>query len=375
MNGEGNRFKGENHMPMVVNGRIKKGEYAGPGTHILKRAKLNIKPINLIDIIASIHDCEYFLSQVSKTKEEQKKKVLKSDADMVSRIGEVMKKGLDNPLNIAMTSKIMKSKINIQDMKEGSIGELMKLLKKGKLNAIRKIGMYILSSKLDAISGKLEKYPTKDIKTILQFRKKKIQEFNTKVGNFKGGSMGDGIGSAIVEIIKKILNALFGGKKGEEFDEEEIKRESEKAKREYEERNNKPEKEEKKNSCEEILSEQDIASIREFRRWSLRNHPDKVEQRGGTPEEIKMATTLYQIVSNCVDKLIKGGFSGKSRGSSCVKAMLQMRHCDKMGDTSKSCSTATKKVVECSKNMNGSGRRKKGNVKTLNGSYRGAIIN
>ena len=305
-----NRFKGEHHIPLLLDGSIKKAEYAGPGTRILRRAEMKIKPLNMVDVISAIHDCEYFLSQTAKTKQEQREMVIKADRDMVKRLNEVFTKKLDKTLNIILTSVSIGIKANLLEKKDETEKELMDLLKKRKYSVIQKLGKYILTNKLDNISGDLENYPEKDIELIKKYRQENINFFNKKVN----GMSGMGIGDSIYDIIKKIIRYLFGSKKEEEEEEE----------KEYEE-NIRPERK----SCEEILSEQDISTLREFRRWSLKNHPDKLQQRGATEEEIKVGTEIYAIVSDCVDKLLSG--SGR--------------------------------------------KRKIGNVKTMNGNYRNSIIN
>ncbi len=197
-----NRYQGENHVPLIVNGKIIRGEYAGPQTWILERAKLNIKPLNMVDLISAIHDCDYYLAQLANTKEEQRRKVSQADRDMVKRLNKVIVKGLDNPINAGLAKYAMNMKDDLLKDRDRVEQEFKQLVKKRKLSIISKIGRYIMTQKLDSFSGDLEDYTEEDIKIIREFRRKKVEEFNSKVGNMGG--------SGIMDILTKIMSKMFG---------------------------------------------------------------------------------------------------------------------------------------------------------------------
>jgi hypothetical protein len=55
----------------------------------------------------------------------------------------------------------------------------------------------------------------------------------------------------------------------------------------------------KDQECEDILCDNHITTRKEFLKWALRNHPDKVNEK-----DVTKATKKFQIVNNCKEKLI-----------------------------------------------------------------------
>ncbi len=177
-----NRYKGENHVPLIVNGKIIRGEYTGPKTWILERAKLNIKPLTVVDIVSAIHDCDYWLAQLAPTKEEQLKRVRLADKEMLGRLELTKEFKLDNFLNIKAGKIGIGTKVKIE--KKGKIlGSLVGLATAGPLGAV---AGYLAGkkgkNKLEAIAGPLVQHPEKDIQFIRRFRQSKVDEFNKLVG-------------------------------------------------------------------------------------------------------------------------------------------------------------------------------------------------
>jgi hypothetical protein len=115
------RFKGEAHSPLVEpSGKLRLGEYIGPGTNILKRVALleqgnrDVKPVTIVDKVAEIHDIDYQLASDSKTKKEQLAKVRKADLDMLKRLKVIKKKKLDKKANILLGEKGIGAKVGIE---------------------------------------------------------------------------------------------------------------------------------------------------------------------------------------------------------------------------------------------------------------------
>jgi len=84
-------------------------------------------------------------------------------------------------------------------------------------------------------------------------------------------------GQGIMDVLQNIINWLFGSKSGKvpvyDIPEEPVK-----------------------NKCKELLSEHGIVDSRSFKRWALRNHPDKV------PDDRKdEATELFKEIKNCME--------------------------------------------------------------------------
>ena len=85
-------------------------------------------------------------------------------------------------------------------------------------------------------------------------------------------------GQGIMDVLQKIINWLFGVKsdKVPKYDL--------------------PEEEPVRNRCKELLAEHGIVDKRSFRRWALKNHPDKVAEN-----KKDEATELFKEVMNCME--------------------------------------------------------------------------
>jgi len=77
----GSKLKpGEKHVLMLKDGKLKAGNYCGPGTSILTRVKEDVKPLNKVDKVCQGHDIRYSLSNnIEGIKEADKKMVDKLD--------------------------------------------------------------------------------------------------------------------------------------------------------------------------------------------------------------------------------------------------------------------------------------------------------
>ena len=97
------KYPGERHMPMIVNGRLKQANYAGPGTNLETRLKnySNNQPINLIDKTALSHDLRYSLATSNAD-------IAKADNMMIDKLRQL--KGIENPINLTAVSTAMKAK-------------------------------------------------------------------------------------------------------------------------------------------------------------------------------------------------------------------------------------------------------------------------
>ena len=138
------RFSNERHIPLIVNGRVKLGEFVGPGTHIKYRLQNDIQPISEVDKIAQTHDLRYVLS-------ENKEDVRYADNKVINRLEYADTHNLDNFLNIKMTKLAMKSKRlfedvgiwsegSYSDMKGNALDENDKKIYKNKLNSLEQQG-------------------------------------------------------------------------------------------------------------------------------------------------------------------------------------------------------------------------------------------
>ena len=311
--GEGNRYKGENHAPLKIGKSVKIAEFCGPATEIVKRAKLNIKPLSVVDLISAIHDCDYYLSQLAPNKEEQLRLIRDADNKMLRRLTLASKKKLDSVLNISAGRIGIGMKTKIED-KGKIIGALGGLVMGGVIGALK--GFWVgrkAKQKLNNIAGELVQHPKKDIEIIRNFKQKKLDELNKLIGQTGDGILddiwtfitgkkppppiikfessedeeeyeedesdeeyeGDGFFGSLGKIISQIVDLMFGKTDNEKT--EDIK-------------------ETVKKSCLDVLKEHNIETVRDFNYWALRGgHPDK----GGD-------TRIFQEVSDCVDKQLKG---------------------------------------------------------------------
>ena len=121
------RFEGERHMSQIMpDGSVKQAEYMGPRTQIEKRVSMllngntEVRPITMSDGVSMIHDIDYSLAQLSKTKEEQLARVREADLAMLKRLKKIKAKKLDTPANILLGEAGIGSKVQIE--KKGKIG-------------------------------------------------------------------------------------------------------------------------------------------------------------------------------------------------------------------------------------------------------------
>lgn len=152
------KYPSERHVFLLVNGMPKIASYAGRGTHILKRVKDDDKPISVVDLISKIHDINYELSGLSKTKEGQMKIARKADNEMLKMLQLAKEFKLDNRINIALAHFIIKQKTKLEDK-----------------------NILFLSDKLRSIAGDLITLPKEDIKLLQESKKKAVDEFYSLV--------------------------------------------------------------------------------------------------------------------------------------------------------------------------------------------------
>jgi hypothetical protein len=56
-------FRGEKHPPLITSRGLKRGNFAGPGTHVLERIKRGDQGVNFTDSVAKGHDLRYMLAK------------------------------------------------------------------------------------------------------------------------------------------------------------------------------------------------------------------------------------------------------------------------------------------------------------------------
>jgi len=192
------RFKGENHSTQIMpDGSIKLAEYMGPGTEIEKRVGMllsgntEVRPITKSDEVSMVHDIDYSLAQLSKTKAEQLAKVRQADIAMLKRLKKIKAKKLDNPANILMGEAGIGSKVQIE--KKGKTGAtLAGLAMGGPAGAL--VGRIIGSkakSKFQGIAGPLVVRSPTETSNLLRAKQGIVQTLESQ-----------GVGSGLLEQMK-----------------------------------------------------------------------------------------------------------------------------------------------------------------------------
>ena len=194
------RFQGENHATQILpDGRVRLGEYIGPGTEIEKRIGLlnsgntEVRPITKTDEISMIHDIDYVLSQNAKSKAEQLAMVRKADLDMLKRLKKIKKKKLDNPANILLGERAIGAKVQIE--KRGKTGAtLAGLALGGPVGALvgRIIGSKAKSTFQD-IAGPLVKRDNNETNALLKAKRDMTKKLESQ-----------GVGSGLLEQMKNM---------------------------------------------------------------------------------------------------------------------------------------------------------------------------
>ena len=108
------KYPGEKHQPMWVDGTIKMASFSGPSTNLLQRLKDGDKPISYTDEVAKLHDIMYQRAALSGSREEMRR--LKGEADkvMLNYLREGKNKKLDNKVNIGIAKLGISGKEKIQ---------------------------------------------------------------------------------------------------------------------------------------------------------------------------------------------------------------------------------------------------------------------
>lgn len=101
-------FEGEQHSPLIVNGKMRVARFVGPGTQIIKRIKRGDKPLTETDAVAELHDINYSLSS-------NLDDVRNADLRMINKLKEIEQKKLDNKLNILAGKKAIETKVWLED--------------------------------------------------------------------------------------------------------------------------------------------------------------------------------------------------------------------------------------------------------------------
>jgi len=227
-------FKGEKHAPLVMpDGTLRVGNYIGPGTQAPTRVNRGDRGITPVDTLAMRHDALYSLAKT-------KKDIRLADEDFLR----ILKKGVikDHPMNL----------------RTGELG---------------------IASKYAAESGRGGvRFPNKKELNANNANDPKLLSVIRDTDRLYGVQSGRGL----MDILQKIVNWIFGTSKVPNYNipPQEPRTESP-----------------LKTKCKMLLEKHGIVDNRSFKRWALRNHPDKV-----SPDKVDDATELFKQIKNCMDE-------------------------------------------------------------------------
>jgi hypothetical protein len=154
------KYEGEMHVPLYVNGTLTLGSYIGPGTNLIQRLKNDDKAKSYADLVSKLHDINYTISQTAQTKDEQKRMVREADNLMLNQIQSGKDRKLDNRLNLFLASAGISSKVKLEDK-----------------------NIPFISNKLHNIAGDLEQFTQDHINLLNNAREETLNEINNQIIN------------------------------------------------------------------------------------------------------------------------------------------------------------------------------------------------
>ena len=101
--------KAEKHMILYTKDGFKTAQYAGPGTHLLKRLKRGDPGLTETDITSKAHDIRYTLAQSPSA-------VREADQKMVATLNRIQKNKEDYLVNILTAKGAIKLKMALEDL-------------------------------------------------------------------------------------------------------------------------------------------------------------------------------------------------------------------------------------------------------------------
>jgi len=157
------KYPGEKHYPMYVDGKIKMSNYMGSGTNLMQRLKDGDEPISYVDKISQLHDMMYQKATLSGTRQEMRQKKREADEEMVKLLNIAKKFKLDGRINVGIAKIGIEGKMKIEDILPGFITD--------------KLG--------DEFTGDLETLPEEDVIFLDNEKERVVTELYDKVNQQK----------------------------------------------------------------------------------------------------------------------------------------------------------------------------------------------
>ena len=154
------KYEGERHVPLWVNGGFKMSSYMGPQTNLFKRLEEGIEAVSFADLVSQLHDINYTLAQTSENKEQQLNRVRTADELMINQLNRGKDLKLDNRLNIGLAKHGISTKIKLEDA-----------------------NIPYISNKLKSISDELTQYTPDQINLLNENHQQVLNKINQQLQN------------------------------------------------------------------------------------------------------------------------------------------------------------------------------------------------
>lgn len=154
------KYEGERHIPLWVNGGFKMSSYMGPKTEIFKRLEEGVEAVSFADLVSQLHDINYTLAQTSQNKQQQLNTVRTADELMINQLNRGKDLKLDNRLNIGLAKHGISTKIKLEDA-----------------------NIPYLSNKLKSISDDLTQYTPEQVTLLNESHEKVLNQINQQLQN------------------------------------------------------------------------------------------------------------------------------------------------------------------------------------------------
>ena len=152
------KYEGERHIPLWVNGGFKMSSYMGPNTDLFKRLEEGIEAVSFADLVSQLHDINYGIAQLSNTKEEQLRKVRQADELMINQLNRGRELKLDNRLNIGLAKHGISTKIKLENA-----------------------NIPYLSNKIKSFSDELTQYKPDEVQLLNDNHEKVLNQINEQI--------------------------------------------------------------------------------------------------------------------------------------------------------------------------------------------------
>ena len=149
------KYDGELHYPMYIDGKIKMANYMGSGTNLMQRLKDGDEPISYVDKISQLHDMMYQQASLSNTREEMRAKKREADIEMVNLLNLAKEFKLDGRINVGIAKIGIEGKMKIENILPSFITDKLGDQYTGDLEQLPEQDVIFLNNEKDRVSKEL----------------------------------------------------------------------------------------------------------------------------------------------------------------------------------------------------------------------------